>query len=306
MLAAPALAACGGGAQAPKTEALPAGFSLKDETTLGFQVGLAQGWRESDRTEQGVTFADGAGGVVLVAFDQAISSNLDDAGRHALLDLTQGGGLSRVTESNKTVDGRPAKRFDGSFGANGGVQEMDAVITLSGDRVWSLVLVGPTERVQADQKPFAGMLQSFHIKGVQSSAAPKAAAGLPAPTFPALSAAPLRNHAVVLNFFATWCVDCQTELPLLRDRAAADRGRYAVLLIDAQETRPGSVPAYLKNLGVSFPVVYDSDGKVAASYGLPGVPTSYFLDSKHVLRTAAVGKLDADRLQAGLKAAGAA
>ncbi|MDQ6900734.1 MAG: TlpA family protein disulfide reductase [Candidatus Dormibacteraeota bacterium] len=305
MLAAPGLAACGAGGQAPKTETLPAGFSLRDETRLGFQVGLPQGWRESARTEQGVTFTDGASGVVLVAFDQAISSNLDDAGRHALLDLTQGTGLSRVTESTKTVDGRPAKRFDGSFGASGAAQDMNAVITLNGDRVWSLVLVGPTERVLADQKPFAGMLQSFHIKGIQASAAPKAAAGLPAPPFPALSTATLRDHPVVLNFFATWCVDCQAELPLLRDRAAAGRGRYTVLLIDAQETQPDRVPAYLRNLDVSFPVAYDSDGKIAASYGLPGVPTSYFLDSKHVLRTSAVGKLDAARLEAGLKAAGA-
>ena len=302
---APLLSGCGADRQTQGASQVPAGFSLKDERALGFQVGLPAGWAEADRTDQGLTFSDRASGVVLVAFDQAISPNLDDAGRHVLLDLTQGGGLSRVTESQTVVDGRPAKRFDGSFGTGGAVQDMNAVVTLNGDRVWSVVLVGPAERVRADQKPFAGMLQSFHVKGAQASAAPKAAAGLHAPAFAALSAASLRDRPVVLNFFATWCADCRTELPLLRDRAAA-QSRYAVLLIDAQETQPARVPSYLKDLGVSFPVTYDGDGKIAATYGIPGVPTTYFLDSKHVLRTAAVGRLDAERLESGLKAAGAA
>jgi thiol-disulfide isomerase/thioredoxin len=165
-----------------------------------------------------------------------------------------------------------------------------------------LALAGPEDRVAADGAAFDHMRASFQLTERHPSLPAQVAEDPPAPAFPELDRI---KGPVVLNFFATWCGPCRQEMPLLAQRAKASHGRFTVLGMDTQDDA-SQVPAFLKSLGVSFPTGYDRDDRLSREYLLPGVPATFFLDGKHVVRNLVYGPLTADSLAQGLQAAGAA
>jgi thiol-disulfide isomerase/thioredoxin len=102
----------------------------------------------------------------------------------------------------------------------------------------------------------------------------------------ALTLASLRGKVVLVNFWATWCEPCVTEMPSLqrlRDRFAP---RFEVLGVNYQEG-PARIKAFIDKSGISFPVVRDTDGAVAKAWGARVFPATYVVnregDVKHVL-----------------------
>lgn len=98
--------------------------------------------------------------------------------------------------------------------------------------------------------------------------------------------ASLRGKVVLVNFWATWCEPCVTEMPSLqrlRDRYAP---RLEVLGVNYQEG-PARIKAFIAKSGISFPIVRDTDGAVAKAWGARIFPASYVVDRagdvKHVL-----------------------
>ena len=73
-----------------------------------------------------------------------------------------------------------------------------------------------------------------------------------------------RNRkAVILNFWATWCVPCRKEMPSLEALGKVYKQEGLVVLginIDADEPESGSAAAFVKDVGVTFPVVFDPLG----------------------------------------------
>jgi cytochrome c biogenesis protein CcmG/thiol:disulfide interchange protein DsbE len=90
-----------------------------------------------------------------------------------------------------------------------------------------------------------------------------------------------RHHPVVLNFFASWCVPCQQETPLLAQTAATEKARHSTVQfigVDALDQRSNAVP-FVEKAGVAYPVGTD-DGKVASGlYSLFGFPQTFFIDA---------------------------
>lgn len=81
------------------------------------------------------------------------------------------------------------------------------------------------------------------------------------------------KKAVLLAFWATWCPFCAEAIPALN---ALHRGpladRVQVLAVDYKESRE-KVAAFAAAKGIAYPVVLDSDGRVARAYGVAGIPT---------------------------------
>jgi cytochrome c biogenesis protein CcmG, thiol:disulfide interchange protein DsbE len=107
-----------------------------------------------------------------------------------------------------------------------------------------------------------------------------------------LSLASYRGRPVILNFWASWCIPCKEEAPLLETvwRRYRDRG-LVVLGVDVNDLR-SDARRFARQNGMSYPLVFDGIGETSTDYGLTGVPETFFV--------ARSGRLVCDRLQAGV------
>ncbi len=93
-----------------------------------------------------------------------------------------------------------------------------------------------------------------------------------------------RGKVVLVNFWATWCKPCTTEMPAMQttyDRLR-DKG-FVVLAINELEDE-AKVREHIKQYRHTFPVLLDRDNKVANQFGVFGLPVSVFIDEKGVVR----------------------
>lgn len=131
--------------------------------------------------------------------------------------------------------------------------------------------------------------------------------GRPAPDFAArsldgerITLHQYRGQPLVLNFFATWCVPCLTELPAFQTIANryAERG-LAFLLVDLQED-PEEVALFLSELDVALPAVIDDTGEITKLYRVRGLPSTFFLDRAGIIQAVQMGALDERLLENGV------
>ena len=129
----------------------------------------------------------------------------------------------------------------------------------------------------------------------------KAAVGKSAPPFELadlqgvkLSLDSLKGKVVVVNFWATWCETCKEEKPLLQKLIRAEKGndKFAVVTILFNDSAKNAAE-YMKKNGFSFPVLND-DKKVSISYGVTGVPESFIISRKGILRHKLIGPVQWD------------
>jgi cytochrome c biogenesis protein CcmG/thiol:disulfide interchange protein DsbE len=92
-----------------------------------------------------------------------------------------------------------------------------------------------------------------------------------------LSLASLRGKAIVLNFWASWCIPCKAEAPQLESAWQRWREHGVVVLgVDSQDFT-GDARRFMRRHDVTYPVVHDS-GTHANEYGLPPYPETFVLD----------------------------
>src|SRR3990170_5483899 len=118
-----------------------------------------------------------------------------------------------------------------------------------------------------------------------------------------LTLSSLRGKAVVLNFWASWCIPCKEETPFLEQvwRENRDRG-LVVVGLDAKDFRRDA-RAFMRKYDVTYPVVYDGPGKTLSSYGVTGFPETFVLDREGKVVEAFVGAVNSDEDRARLRAA---
>jgi len=109
-----------------------------------------------------------------------------------------------------------------------------------------------------------------------------------------------RGQPVVLNFWATWCVPCRTEMPDLQE--AHNEDGVVVLAVNWQESET-VVQAFLEEFELTFPTVLDRQGTVRQHYGVVGLPATFFIDPEGVLRARNFGPVYGNLLADGIQAA---
>ena len=89
-----------------------------------------------------------------------------------------------------------------------------------------------------------------------------------------------RGKIVLLNFWATWCKPCTTEMPAMQTMydKLRDKG-FMVLAVNELED-DAKVREHIKQYGHTFPVLMDHDNKVANQFGVFGLPVSVFIDQE--------------------------
>jgi cytochrome c biogenesis protein CcmG/thiol:disulfide interchange protein DsbE len=102
----------------------------------------------------------------------------------------------------------------------------------------------------------------------------------------------LKGHPAVINFFASWCVPCRIEHPLLMRLAEQD---HLPLYGVAYKDKPEDSAKLLATYGDPYRQVgIDRNGRVGLDFGVYGVPETYVLDSAGRIRKRFVGPLTAD------------
>ncbi|MBK9307717.1 MAG: TlpA family protein disulfide reductase [Nitrospira sp.] len=93
-----------------------------------------------------------------------------------------------------------------------------------------------------------------------------------------------RGKVVLVNFWATWCKPCTTEMPAMQAMydKLQDKG-FVVLAVNELEDE-AKVREHIQQHGHTFPVLLDRDNKVANQFGVFGLPVSVFIDEKGVVR----------------------
>ena len=93
-----------------------------------------------------------------------------------------------------------------------------------------------------------------------------------------------RGKVVLVNFWATWCKPCTTEMPAMQAiyEKLRDQG-FVVLAVNELEDEV-KVREHITQHGHTFPVLMDRDNKVANQFGVFGLPVSVFIDEKGVVQ----------------------
>jgi cytochrome c biogenesis protein CcmG/thiol:disulfide interchange protein DsbE len=92
-----------------------------------------------------------------------------------------------------------------------------------------------------------------------------------------LSLASLQGRAVVLNFWASWCIPCKEEAPLLESASHRWRGRGVVVVGVDSNDFTSDARSFMQRYRVTYPVVHDGDGGHASRYGVSAFPETFFV-----------------------------
>ncbi|HXH22330.1 MAG TPA: TlpA disulfide reductase family protein [Dehalococcoidia bacterium] len=126
------------------------------------------------------------------------------------------------------------------------------------------------------------------------------------PEGPRFRLSDLRGRPVLINFWATWCGSCLSEMPVIK-QLQEERGldTFAVLAVNAGET-PRQAQEFIDFLEAPFLYGLDIDMRVTDAYGVYGLPLSVFVDASGVVQALYRGHADKALLTRLLDAASAA
>ncbi len=111
----------------------------------------------------------------------------------------------------------------------------------------------------------------------------------------------LRGSPVLINFWATWCGPCKTEMPAIQAVYEAHQANgLHVLAVNLSESAEAAT-AWSRELGLTFDVVLDSSGQIASLYRLRGQPSTYVVAPTGVITQIFYGPTTRDALESAIK-----
>jgi thiol-disulfide isomerase/thioredoxin len=132
------------------------------------------------------------------------------------------------------------------------------------------------------------------VEGTSTFARPGAAApqiSLPVVGGGTSNLAADRGKVVLVNFWATWCQPCKSEMPELQQLANELQDRPFVLYsVDLQEDA-AQVEAFQRDFGLTLYAILDQDGDVTRAYGVRALPATFLVDQSGILRQQRLGPL---------------
>jgi cytochrome c biogenesis protein CcmG/thiol:disulfide interchange protein DsbE len=144
---------------------------------------------------------------------------------------------------------------------------------------------------------------------IASDDAPVASVGKPVPRFdlPTLSGdgrVAVADHVgtpMVINFWATWCVPCRTEAPLLERAARRYADRVVFIGVDVRDFN-GDAKEFVAEHGLTYLIAYDGPAKLWEPWGITGLPETFFVDGDGKIVAHQVGEItDEDELDEAIR-----
>jgi len=146
---------------------------------------------------------------------------------------------------------------------------------------------------------------SFFLSGMSS---PPLRVGGPAPSFELktlkgkiFKSSDLKNKAVILNFWATWCVPCIHEMPELNKAYTSFKNDdVEIIAINFAETR-SEVDEFVNKYHLEFPILLDKYGDVSQDYRVRNLPVTYFISPDGIIMDLVLGGITQELIETKLK-----
>ncbi|MCR8844973.1 redoxin domain-containing protein [Paenibacillus sp. SC116] len=109
-----------------------------------------------------------------------------------------------------------------------------------------------------------------------------------------------RGKKVILNMWATWCPPCKVEMPDMQniyDKYKDENVTILAVNMTQSEKNVDSIPMFLDEMGITFPVVLDPKSEVALIYQSYMLPTSYVIDSNGIVQQKITGPMNEDMME---------
>ena len=102
----------------------------------------------------------------------------------------------------------------------------------------------------------------------------------------------LKGKVVFINFWATWCVTCKSEMPYKEALFEKMQGKPFQMLGMLFRDDPANLPDYYKTQKVTPPTLISADNESARIFGITGVPETFIIDKEGIAREKIVGPRD--------------
>ena len=108
----------------------------------------------------------------------------------------------------------------------------------------------------------------------------------------------LKGQVVFLNFWATWCPPCVSEMPSMQnlyDTLPQDQFKMLAVLYNDEA---GNARSFARKLDITLPILVDEGDRAGMKYQLTGVPETFILDKEGIIREKVVGPAEWDSAEA--------
>jgi cytochrome c biogenesis protein CcmG, thiol:disulfide interchange protein DsbE len=143
---------------------------------------------------------------------------------------------------------------------------------------------------------------------IRIGAVPKADPAVPETNAPALNfsleslsgekvtLSDFKGQVVLINYWATWCIPCKAEMPLLQ--RYADRYQKDLVVLAVNDGEPVElITPFVQELNLTLPVLLDPNETVTQQYRIRGFPTTIFVDQDGKIRYQHIGILNEEQLK---------
>jgi peroxiredoxin len=114
----------------------------------------------------------------------------------------------------------------------------------------------------------------------------------------------MAGKKVILNFWATWCPPCKAEMPHMQEfyeEQARNGVEILAVNLTTAERNQDNITPFVKEYGLTFPILLDTKGEIGEIYQSITIPTSYIIDSTGVIQKRIVGPMDKEMMKELIK-----
>src|SRR5699024_12022031 len=105
-----------------------------------------------------------------------------------------------------------------------------------------------------------------------------------------------RGERVMLNFWASWCGPCRTEMPDMQKLYENEDAVILAVNLASTESSEKNAINFVNQFGLTFPILLDEENEVATLYQIQPIPTSYMIDSNGIIHNKALGALNYEQM----------
>lgn len=172
-----------------------------------------------------------------------------------------------------------------------------------------LVLLAGYSYFNQNKTPGTDQQSTQKVSPDTAASSPKAAKGKLAPEITlnnlngqTVKLSDYRGKIVILNFWASWCPPCKSEMPELNEAArefasGADAVLLTVNLTDGSRETVDKARKYIADNNYSMTVLLDTQSKAANAYNITSIPTTYVIDKQGIIINSIVGPTTKNALQ---------